>query len=129
MDWLVFVAGLVATFGVVGHFTIGTKTYLKPMLEAPIDDVPKRVMQSIFHYVSVYQILSALVLLAAGLGIGLQSGPETVLLVKFIAVNYLLFGVAQIAIALTTGIEGGIFKLFQWTLWVVIAVLAWLGVA
>ena len=27
MNWQVFVAGLVAAFGVVGHFTIGTKTF------------------------------------------------------------------------------------------------------
>ena len=89
------------------------------------DDVPKKVMHSVFHYVSVFQIMSTLALLAVGLGLVTAGQPS--LLVRFIALNYILFAVAQIALAATSGIEQAVFKMFQWVFFVVIAVLAWLG--
>ena len=125
MNWFISGAGLVATCTTIGHFTIGTKEYLKPMLSASFETVPKKVMHSVFHYVSVYLILSSLTLLAIGFGILTDSSSS--LLVRFIALNYALFAVWQIIIATTSQIKQGIFKLFQWIFFVIIAVLAWLG--
>jgi hypothetical protein len=125
MNWLVFIAGLFALFATAGHFTIGIKNFLRPMMDASFDQVPKKVMQSVFHYVSVFQVLSAVTLLSVG--IGFSFGLNSTLLVWFIALNYSLFAVTQLYIALTSGIPNGASKLFQWVFWVIIAVLAWVG--
>ena len=125
MNWLVFIAGLASAFCTIGHFAIGSRDFLKPMLEAPFDEIPKKVMHCVFHYISAFLILSSVALLASGLGLNFKG--ETTLLIKFIAVHYAVFAVIQISIALTSKIKNGMFKLFQWTFFVVIAVLAWLG--
>jgi hypothetical protein len=125
MNWFLILAGIFSVFTVIGHFTMGSKLYLQPMLAAEFDAVPKKVMHSVFHYVSVYLILSALALLAAGFG--LLSVDSSIVLVRFIALNYGLFAGWQILIAATSGIEKGVFKLFQWVFFIMIAVFAWLG--
>jgi hypothetical protein len=48
-------------------------------------------------------------------------------MVKLIAIHYAAFAIVQIVIALASGIERALFKMFQWTIFVVIAVFAWLG--
>ena len=125
MNWLILIAGAFAAFTTIGHFTMGSKTFLKPMLNADFDEVPKKVMHCVFHYVSAYLILSSLALLGIGFGIGPDGGAS--LLVRFIAVNYAVFAVWQIIIALSSGIPNAAFKLFQWIFFVLIAIFAWLG--
>ena len=125
MNWLIIIAGGFAGFATVGHFAIGTRSFLQPTLQASFDEVPKKVMHCLFHYVSAYLILSAIFLLAIGLGFKLGGG--TSLLVKFIALNYAAFAIAQVIIALASNIQNALFKLFQWMFWVLIALVAWLG--
>ena len=125
MNGLLIIAGLVGAFTTAGHFIIGSREFLKPMLEAPFDQVPKKVMHCVFHYVSAYLILSTILLLVIGFGVPVVEG--TALLVKFVSVNYAGFAVWQVALAATSGIPNGIFKLFQWIFFVLIAVFAWLG--
>ena len=125
MNWFVLIAGLFAAFVVIGHFAIGSKQYLKPMLEASFDDVSKKVMHCVFHYVSAYLILSALALLMIGSGLGLQG--DTPLLTRFIALNYAVFAVWQIILAASSSIPNGVFKLFQWIFFALIAIFAWIG--
>jgi hypothetical protein len=124
MNWLVFISGLIAAFCTVGHFAIGSKQYLVPMLRSSFDDVPKKVMHCVFHYVSAVLILSTLFLLAIGLGI---FKSDTSLLVKFIAIHFTVFAVTQLIIAATSKIPGAVFKLFQWIIFALIAITAWLG--
>lgn len=126
MNWLLFISGILVLFTVIGHFTMGYKNYLKPMLEATFDDIAKKVMLSVFHYVSVFLVLSAATLIALGLGCSISGNIN--ILVKFIAVNFALFAITQIIIACTSKIEKGIFKLFQWVFFILIAVTAWLGI-
>lgn len=125
MNWLVLIAGFVSAFTVIGHFTMGTKEYLRPMLAADFDEVPKKVMHSVFHYVSVFLILATLALLATAFGYLDDISPS--LLVRFIALNYFFFAIWQIVIATASDIDRGAFKLFQWVFFVIIAILAWLG--
>ncbi len=127
MNWLLFISGLAAAFCTIGHFAIGSKQFLKPMLKAPFDEVPKKVMHCVFHYISAYLVFSSIFLLALGLGFTFKG--DGALLVKFIALNYAVFAVTQIIITLTSQIQNGIFKLFQWTFFVVIAAFTWLGAA
>ncbi len=125
MNWPIFIAGVGAVCITLGHFTAGSKLYLKPMLQSSFDDLPKKVNHCIFHYVSVYLMLSALFLLL--IGIGYNNQADNSWLVKFIAVNYGFFAVVQIVTAATSGIPNAIFKMFQWILFVFVAVFAWVG--
>jgi hypothetical protein len=126
MNWLVLISGLVAGFCTVGHFAIGSKQYLQPMLQASFDEVAKKVMHCVFHYVSVYLVLSTIFLLAVGLGYNFNS--DTSLPVKLIAVHFALFAVSQLIIAATSKINNAVFKMFQWIIFAVIAVTAWIGI-
>jgi len=127
MNWPILIAGIGAVFITVGHFTAGSKMYLKPMLQASFDDVAKKVNHCVFHYVSVYLVVSAVFLLLIGTGYSNQADISW--LVKLIAINYGLFAVVQIVIAATSGIQNAIFKMFQWTLFVFVAVFAWIGIS
>ena len=126
MNWPIFIAGIGAVFITLGHFTAGSKLYLKPMLQASFDDLPKKVNHCVFHYVSAYLVLSAIFLLLIGIGYGNQADHSW--LVKFIAINYGIFALVQIVIAATSGIPNAIFKMFQWMLFVFVAVFAWVGI-
>lgn len=125
MNWMVFISGLIAGFVNLGHFTVGRKEFLLPMLKAEFDEVPKKVMQCVFHYISAYVILSFIVLMA--IGFGFRFGSSDAVLVKFIAVNYFFFAVTQIVIAATSNIPKGVIKLFQWIFFILIAIFAWFG--
>ena len=125
MNWMILISGLAARFVNVGHFTVGSKDFLKPMLQADFDDVPKKVMHCVFHYISVYLVLSFIVLIAIGLGFSF--GTADALLVKFIAVNYFFFAITQIVIAATSNIPNGVIKLFQWIFFIGVAIFAWIG--
>jgi hypothetical protein len=125
MNWMIIVAGFVAGFTTIGHFIIGSRQFLSPMLESQFDHVPKKVMHCAFHYVSVYLILSTAALLLVGFGVNL--GGDTTVLIRFISFNYAAFALWQIAIAVTSGIPNGVFKLFQWIFFVIISVFSLLG--
>lgn len=122
---MILISGLAAGFVNLGHFTIGSKEFLKPMLQADFDDVPQKVMHCVFHYVSVYLILSFIVLMAIGLGFSFGAADK--LLVKFIAVNYFFFAITQIVIAAASNIPKGVIKLFQWIFFLIIVIFAWIG--
>ena len=126
MNWLVLIAGLFALFAVIGHFTMGSKSFLKPMMDASFDQVAKKVMHSVFHYDSVFLVLSTVALILVGFGYSFNL--DSTLLIRFIAINYSFFAVTQIIIALTSGIPKSMTKLFQWVFWIIIAVLAWIGI-
>jgi hypothetical protein len=48
MNWMILISGLAAGFVNLGHFTVGSKDFLNPMLQADFDDVPKKVMHGSF---------------------------------------------------------------------------------
>ena len=125
MNWMILVAGFVGGFTTIGHFLIGSKQFLSPMLESQFDLVPKKVMHCVFHYVSVYLILSTAALLLVGFGVDL--GGDAKPLIRFISANYAAFALWQIAIAITSGIPNGVSKLFQWIFFVVIACFSLMG--
>ncbi len=126
MNYFIFVSAILSLAAVIGHFTMGRKDYLLPVLKSEIDIVPKKVMQSLFHYMSVFLVLSSIILFAG-------SHPSCPLydyvhnMIKFIGIVYAFFAIAQFLIALTSGIPGGVFKLFQWVFWALIAAFAILG--
>ena len=126
MNWFIFIAGVIAAMATVGHFTVGRRDFLKPLLDAPIDDVPIKVLHCVFHYISVFLVMSTLALVAVGIGVKFKSGYT--LLVDFIAIHYASFAVIQVVIALRSKIPKPVFKLFQWIFFSLIAIFAWLGI-
>lgn len=127
MNYLILTAGIISLFATAGHFAIGSKVFLKPVINSDIDEIPKKVMHSLFHYMSAYMILSTLVLIMTSIG-RCMLFEDTDSVVKFIGMSYVGFAIPQFIIALTSSIKGGIFKLFQWVFWIIIAVLCFLGI-
>ena len=127
MNWPILISGLAAVFCTLGHFTVGRKQYLKPMLAASFDNLAKKVNHCVFHYISAFLVLSAVCLVLIGMGFTFNT--DTSLLVKFISIHYAVFAVTQIIIAATSGIQNAVLKMFQWTIFVFIAVFAWIGAA
>jgi hypothetical protein len=125
MNGLLITAGLLATFCTAGHLVIGGQSFLKPMLQASFDEVPKKVMHCVFHFITVDFVMATVVLLAAGFGV--TFGINASLLVKYIAVQFAFFALTQVFMVSVSKIKGGLFKIFQWTLFILIALFAWLG--
>lgn len=125
MNALVIISGALAAFCTVGHFVMGSRSYLRPMLDADFESVPKKVMHSVFHYISVDFILSTLILLATGLG--LSFGYDLSAAVFIVGLHFVLYSVAQLIIAFSSGIEKAPMKMFQWVLFLPTGVLALLG--
>ena len=121
MDTLTFIAGLLAAFVVFGHFIMGIRSYLKPMLNADFDQIPKATMQSVFHYISVFLVLAAVGLILSGLEV--FPAEETALGVSFIGINYLLFGIVQIFYSVKNKVKNPLIKMFQWTMFLPIGIL------
>lgn len=128
MNYYFLASGILGLMAVIGHFTMGKKEYLKPVLDSNIDDVPKAIMHGLFHYASVFMVLSTIVLIGNAFNCTMDNcviNSNTV--VKFIALVYVGFGIVQIIIAATSKVNKGILKLFQWVFWLLIAALAFLG--
>jgi hypothetical protein len=126
MNYFIFISALIAFVAVIGHFTMGRKDYLKPVLDSDIDIVPKKVMQSLFHYMSVVLVLSTFILLA-GSHHSCPMYDYVHNMIRFIGILFALLAVTQFLIAATSGISGGVFKLFQWVFWALISVFAIVG--
>ncbi len=126
MNWLLTLSALLSISIVIGHFTMGRKLYLLPMLNAEFDEVSQKIMHSLFHYSSVFLVLSAIVLTYFSFEVNAVQGFE--LVVTFIGVNFVLNAVVQIIIALTSKLEKPLMKLFQWTLFLLTGITALLSV-
>ncbi len=122
---MILIAGIFSAATTVGHFAVGSKAFLAPMLGAAFEEIPKKVMHCVFHYVSTFLILSAITLLLIGLGV--WSGPGAIPVARFIAANFLFFAVWQIALAIGSDIPKALFKLFQWIFFVLVAFFAFVG--
>jgi hypothetical protein len=126
MDYFILTSGVVATLATIGHFAIGNKEFLKPVINSNAAEIPKKVMQSVYHYMSVFLVLTSVILLAFSLGENLIFENRSDVL-KMIGFSYAGFAVAQFIIAFTSSLKMGILKLFQWIFWALIAVFALLA--
>ncbi|TAJ12069.1 hypothetical protein DMA11_14380 [Marinilabiliaceae bacterium JC017] len=126
MNTFVLIAGVLASLATIGHFTMGTKMYLKPFLSAELDPIVKNVMHSVFHYISVYMVFSSLFLVVIGIR-GEKCLFDPTLILAFIGINYGLFALVQIIIGLTSRLPGALMKMFQWIFWILISLFVFLG--
>jgi len=126
MNMLLIIAGLLSAFVVIGHFKFGINWYLKPMLDTDLELIPKATMQSVFHYVSVYLVLSTIVLLNGGFS--LELFESSTILIQFIGINFLAFTGIQIFYSFKNKVEKPLIKMFQWTMFLPIGILCLLSV-
>jgi len=91
-----------------------------------IDEIPKKVMQSLFHYMSIFLILTSVILIAISIGQNLIF-ENTSDIIKVIGIIYAGFAIVQFYIALTSSLKMGVFKLFQWIFWALIAFFCLIG--
>ncbi len=126
MNYYIFTAGIISTLATIGHFAIGTKDFLKPVLNSEVGDIPKNVMTSLFHYMSGFMVLTSVILLSISMGEPLvfQNTKDVVIM---IGIFYGTFAIIQFAIALFSSITLGVVKLFQWIFWLLIALFALIG--
>jgi len=126
MNYYIFTAGVISTLATIGHFAIGTKDFLKPVLNSEVGDIPKNVMVSLFHYMSGFMVLTSVILLSISMGEHLifQNTKDVVVM---IGLFYGIFAIIQFAIALFSSITLGVVKLFQWIFWLLIALFTLIG--
>ncbi|KPK28481.1 MAG: hypothetical protein AMJ61_02195 [Desulfobacterales bacterium SG8_35_2] len=127
MNYYYLIAGILSLMAVFGHFTMGAKDFLKPVLDSQIDVIPKKVMHSLFHYMSVFMVLTTIIMLMFSFDKRFMF-ENTHDIGIFIGIIYSGFAISQFVIALISSIDKGIFKLFQWVFWILIAVFCFLGV-
>jgi len=122
MNYYLIFASAVALFSAIGHLTIGNKLYLKPLLESKLNAVPKKVLYSVFHYISVYFIGVTVLLFMATFK---ESCYETLKeVVIFNGIMFILFAIVQLIIASTSKIEAWFGKMFQWILFMILGLLS-----
>lgn len=126
MNFPILFSAIIALAAVIGHFAIGKKNYLNPVLESNLDAIPKKVMLSLFHYMSVFMVFSTIILFAGASKL-CPLYDYVHHMIRFIALCYGGFAIVQFLIAIISEIKGGVFKLFQWVFWLLISVLGIFG--
>jgi len=126
MNLLLLIATVLNLFIVIGHFSMGKKLYLLPMLETDMDDVVKKIMHSLFHYSSVFLTTSALILFYSLINTSFQE--DNIFLLLFISSQFILNALVQLLISFTSQIKNPLMKLFQWTLFLATGILIILGI-
>ena len=125
MNYPLLLAAVFSLFAIAGHFTMGSKMYLKPVMGSKTAEVPKHVMRSLFHYMSVFLIFSCFVLFEGAFRLNiLFKGNEVIV---FTGLVYGGFALAQLLVAAVSGVRQGVVKMFQWIFWLLIATTALLG--
>jgi hypothetical protein len=124
MNTLLLISAIISAGATAGHFSLGYLMYVKPMLNSELDKIPKYVMLSVYHFMSVYMVMSTICLLLAAFGV-ISNGQ--MLLKLFIRFSYILMAVAQILVAAISKIPNGALKMFQWMLFLAAGIFALFG--
>jgi hypothetical protein len=125
MNIYFFMAAIVSLLACVGHFTLGYRQFLRPMQQAQFDPIANVLISCAFHYLSVFLLLSTMVLFACGFM--LVSSMQSYSLVLFIALNFILFAIWQLYIGYFVETVGILSSWFQWGLFVLIGGFILLG--
>ncbi len=123
MNTYLIISGILASTTSLGHFMVGQARYLTPLLNSQVEPVAKTTLHAVFHYISVFLVLSAITLLFMGMNI-FSATPQ---LSTFIGAHYLLFALYQIIIAIQSHHPKPLFTFFQWMLFIPIGLCALLG--
>jgi len=117
---MIYICAYLSVFMLVGHLIFGMKLYLKPMCSSNTEETAKNVMHAVFHYITIAMSLSSIYLISFAHNLF----PISVDVIGFIGFFYLACGVLQIIMAyISSGIKG-LTKMFQWTMFLPIGILA-----
>ncbi|MDP6344511.1 MAG: hypothetical protein QF384_00030 [Alphaproteobacteria bacterium] len=125
MNGYLLLSGAVAAFMLVGHCTIGRKQFFLPMLEVSFDATSKRVMEFVWHMATASLVLPPLALFYAGTMPTVD--PTMRLLVAFVAAQFAAWGLVHLSLVATSGLPGAIYRMFQWSLFLIVAASAAAG--
>jgi len=117
---MIYVCAYLSVFMLIGHLTAGIKMYLNPMRESNTEEVAKNVMHAVFHYMTVAMLLSAVYLVSFAHDLF----PISYDVVRFIGIFYLTCGLMQMVMAVSANGLKGLIKMFQWTMFLPIGILA-----
>ena len=127
MNWLLLLAGALSFAVLAGHLTVGRKQFLLPVLglegQAPLF---KKGLHGMFHVATATFVVLAGGLLGLGLGVA-PLGAHAVVLAPTIGLFYGSFAAVYLVLASTSGIPGALGKMFQWIIFLAVAVLSVLG--
>ena len=119
-------AAIIGLLTCLGHVTYGSKQYLLPILSSDLTPAVKAVLHCIFHFVSVFLVLSCMVLAACGVDV--IANMQGFGLVLFVALNFGIFAIWQLFFAFNSEIRLSSWHLFQWTPFASISILSLMGI-
>ena len=125
MNGLIIGAGALAAIILIGHATVGRREYFLPMKAADFDPYARRVMEFVWHMSTVSIALMCLALLGVGFGYAPVGGE---LLVLFATAHFVAWGLVHLLLGLTSGLPRAPMRMFQWVLFLCVAITAWFGV-
>ena len=125
MNGFLLLSGSLAALTAAVHIVAGGKEIARPLLGSGLKEEVKLTLYACWHLVSVAFVLSALVLLATGVGF-FGTAPHS--LAAFISVLWLLFGIVFLAVTLVVARPGGLFRFPQWVLLVPVGVFGLCGI-
>jgi hypothetical protein len=125
MNWLILGAGVLAGITSLVHLLAGEKTVVRPFLEVPMDVTVQRTLHACWHLVTFFLVASASTLVYSAFADPVGVRP----LVRFIAINYLLFAAIFLTLTLCVRWNERWKRLPQWILLAPVGVLALLGAA
>ncbi len=126
MNWIWLLSGFLAAATAALHLVAGGRDIARPLITSALNEEVKLTMYACWHLVSASLVVSALTLLATGIGL-LDTATRP--LVLFISVLWLLFGVVFLVISLGMARPSGLFRFPQWVLLIPVGVLGILGLA
>lgn len=126
MNWIWLLSGFLASATAALHLVAGGRDIARPLIASALNEEVKLTMYACWHLVSVSLVMSALTLLATGIGL-LDAASRP--LVLFISVLWLLFGVVFLVISLGMARPSGLFRFRQWVLLIPVGVLGIWGLA
>lgn len=123
MNIFVIISGVFALITTLKFITQDRRNILKILGDPNLEDVIKKNIQSFFSYNMIFLIFSTLFLLLFGFGV-FQDGS---FLLRFIALNYLMFSVWELQLAFTSEIKRALVFMSDWMFFILIAFFAFLG--
>ena len=126
MNVYFIIAGVLSLFATIGHLIMGGKSFLAPMLAADFAEIPKKVMHCAFHFITVYFAVSTAAFIFAGFD--LDIGMDLSSAAYMATAQYLLLVVVQVGMVLASDIKGGLLKIYQWSIFLLIGVFGLLGI-
>lgn len=125
MNYFLLMAGFISSLLILGHLLFGIKWYLQPMLDSELRKISMYALQSMYHFVSGFLLLSSMALLLLGFGITYNTDPK--LLVYFIGDGIILFAIIQVYYAFKHNMKPSLIPSIQWTLYITVGILCFLG--